>query len=216
MRASRKQTEDRIEAAEELLCAGVPPGRVQQKLADAYHVSDRQARKYITQVYRRWQKQTNDDAPHRREKIIRMAERFYAKALVEKQYTAAANVLALLAKMSGAFAPYDPQRAQQLAALGPVPEDPTLGLVYAQRVMLFALNEIVSNPAIDPERRLRWISEIGGKIGMTHAKALIQEKLDRVTKKLAAKDSTSSGTQSVRALPKPATARGGARAPRGE
>jgi hypothetical protein len=50
--------------------------------------------------------------------------------------------------------------------------------------MLFALNEVVSNPAIDPERRLRWIAEIGSKIGMTHAKTLMQAKLDEVASRV--------------------------------
>jgi hypothetical protein len=47
--------------------------------------------------------------------------------------------------------------------------------------MLIALNEVISQPGIDPERRLRWIADIGAKIGMTHAKALVQQKLDEVS-----------------------------------
>ncbi len=201
-----------MEKAEELLCAGISPGKVERKLADDYFITERQARKYIAQVYARWQARTTVDAPHRREKIIRMAERFYAKALVEKQYTAAANALGLLAKMSGAFVQHDPARDEMLARLGPPPEDPTLALVYAQRCMLFALSEVVSNSAIEPERRLRWISEIGAKIGMTYARTLIEQKLDTVTKRLAP-SSGSDEPESLAGVSKPESSRGGERPP---
>jgi len=208
---SRIDIEERVEKAEEMLCAGVSPGRVERRLADEYGVTVRHARRYITRVYRRWQKQTDKDAPHRREKIIRQAERFYAKALAEKQFTAAANVLNLLARMSGAFTVRDPDREKLLAALGPPPDDPTLALVYTQKVMMFALREVIENPSIDPERRLRWIAEIGSKIGMTYPRVLIEHKLDTVEKKLDPAAEGPAEVTPVRALPRPATARGGAR-----
>ena len=184
LKSSRLALEERLDKVEEMLCAGISPGRIERTLAKDYGITQRQARSYIGRVYQRWQAQTRDDAPHRREKIIRMTERFYARALSDKQFTAAANALALLAKMSGAFTQYDPERERRLAALGPPPDDPTLALVWAQRCMIFALSEVVSHPTLDPERRLRWIAEIGGKIGMTHSKTLVQAKLDEVTVRL--------------------------------
>jgi len=175
----RARTEERVEKAEEMLCAGLSPGRVEQALAREYQVSPRKARAYMTRVYARWSQQNAADAPHRREKVLRMAERFYAKALLEKQYTAAANALNLLARMSGAFT-QEHSRESALALLGPVPTDPTQALLYAQRALIVALNEVIANPALDPEKRLHWIAEIGGKIGTTHAKALVQHKLEAV------------------------------------
>ena len=179
----RAQTEERVERAEEMLCAGFSAGKVEQLLAKEYAVTTRQARNYIGAVYKRWGKQNEVDAPHRREKLVRMTERFYAKALMDKQYTAASQALNLLARMTGAFAEV-PQTDAMVAVLGPVPTDPTQMLLYAQKAMAYALSEVVSNPALDPEKRLRWISEIGGKIGLTHAKALVQHKLEEVASRV--------------------------------
>jgi hypothetical protein len=213
-KGSRIDISERIEAAEELLCAGLSPGRVERKLSQDYGISTRQARTYIARVYERWEEQITADAPHRREKVYRMAERFYAKALIDKQYTAASNTLHLLAKLSGALQ-QESNRENPLATLGPLPTDPTEALIYAQKAMIVALSEVVANPNIDPERRLRWISEIGGKIGMTHAKALMQAKLARVTKTLAASKDISGGPQLISGIVRPATARGGAGGGRG-
>jgi hypothetical protein len=213
-RSSQVDLGERIEAAEELLCAGLSPGRVERKLAQDYGVTTRQARKYIARVYARWEHQIAADAPHRREKVYRMAERFYAKALVDKQYTAAANTLNLLARLSGALT-QESNRENPLAALGPLPSDPTEALIYAQNALIVALREVVGNPNIDPERRLRWISEIGGKIGMTHAKALMQSKLAKVTKTLSASRDISGGPQLLAGIVRPATARSGTGSGRG-
>jgi len=182
--ANMLETEERVDKVEEMLCAGIGPSRIERTLAKDYRITVRQARRYIALVYQRWREQTRADAPHRREKIIRMTERFYARALSEKQYTAASSALSLLAKMSGALAQHDPDREQRMAALGPPPDDPTQALVWAQRCMVQALSEVVFNPSLDPERRLRWIAELGGKLGMTHAKALVEAKLDELSGRL--------------------------------
>ena len=173
-------TEERVDATEELLCAGLSPGHIERQLAKQYRVSVRQARRYIQKVYARWQTQTAADAPHRREKIIRMTERLYAKAVAGKDIRSAIGALGILARMSGAFAQHDPERARRMAALGTPPTDPTQALVFAQRVMIDALYEVAMNTALDPERRLRWICELGSKLGMTHAKALVESRLDAI------------------------------------
>ena len=183
-KSSTVELGERIDRVEEMLCAGIDPGRVERTIAKEYGVSTRQARNYLGKAYARWQSQTNEDAPHRREKVIRMTERFYARALSEKQYTAASSALGLLARMSGAFAQHDAEREKLLARLGPPPDDPTLVLVWAQRCMASALYEVVSNPSIDPERRLRWVAELGSKLGMTHAKALVGSKLEEVAERV--------------------------------
>ena len=182
--ASQLAVEERVEKAEEMLCAGIAPGRVERSLAKDYGVTPRQARKYIGRVYDRWRVQSREDGPLRREKLIRMAERFYAKCLSEKQFSAASSVLVLLGRMSGAFSQHDPARDQRMAALGAPPDDPTLALVWAQKCMVLALHEVVTNAALDPERRLRWIAELGGKLGMTHAKTVMEQKLDDVESRL--------------------------------
>lgn len=174
----------RIAEAEDLLCTGLSPGQTERQLAKDYGVSTRQARKYIARVYEHWREQSAADAPHRREKIIRMVERFYVKALVAKQWAAASHALTLLGRMSGGFVQHDPVRQQKLDEIGPPPTDPTGALLYAQRVMSLELAMVASNQALDPERRLRWIAELCGKIGMTHAKALIEERLEELERRL--------------------------------
>ena len=98
MKSPRVEVEDRIDKVEDYLCAGISPGKVERTVAKEYGITARQARTYISKVYQRWQAQTVADAPHRREKLIRMVERFYARALTEKEFSAAGNSLALLAR----------------------------------------------------------------------------------------------------------------------
>jgi hypothetical protein len=176
-RSDKVTLAERIDAAEELLCAGLGPGHAERQLAKQYGVTPRQARRYLSAVYTRWREQSASDAPYRREKVIRMTERFYAKALAAKDFRAGAAALQILARMSGAIRQHDPERERLMAELGPPPDDPTQALVYAQRVMVHSLHEVAINTALDPERRLRWIAELGSKLGMTHAKALIEERL---------------------------------------
>jgi hypothetical protein len=162
------------------LCAGLGPGHVERQLVRDLAISTRQARRYIQRVYGRWNAQSAADGPHRREKVIRMAERFYAKAMAAKDLRAAVQALQILGTMSGGFQQHDAERQKRMAALGPPPQDPTRALVYAQRIMIDALHEVATNAALDPERRLRWVAELGSKIGLTHAKALVEAKLDQI------------------------------------
>lgn len=175
--------EIRVDRAEDLLASGISAGRVERALANEFRVTPRQARTYISRVYDRWRKQTSLDAPHRREKLFRMVEHFYAKSLGAEQYTAASQALALLAKMSGAF---HPQQVDIASRLGPVPKDPTQALIYAQKAMMAMLEQVIADPSIDPERKLRWVSEIGGRIGMTYSRTLQQSKLEELARHVLA------------------------------
>jgi hypothetical protein len=82
-------------------------------------------------------------------------------------------------------------------------------LVYAQRCMAVALSEVVNNPAIDPERRLRWIADIGAKIGYTHSKALVQHKLDEVAQRVLGSGERADELQSADGIVWPTTSRFG-------
>src|SRR4051794_19872859 len=101
---------ERVDAAEELLCVGLGPGHVERQLAKDYGVTTRQARRYIAAAYARWQEQSVADAPYRREKVIKMTERFYAKAVAAKDFKAGGTALQILCRMSGAMPQYDPER----------------------------------------------------------------------------------------------------------
>ena len=188
-RSTAREVSERLDKVEELLCNGASPGQVEKFCAKTWGISAKHSRKYISDTYHRWQEQTKADMPHRREKLIRMAERFYASAMGAKSANGersqpdrgpAIQALALLAKLSGAFVQHDPARTELIRNLGQPPADPTLALVWAQRCMVYALAEVVQNESIDPERRLHWISDIGSKLGMTHAKAVFEKKLHDV------------------------------------
>lgn len=187
----------RLDEIEDRLAAGLPPGQVDRALAQKHGISVRQARNLRQKVYDRWREETLADAPHRREKLIRMVERHYALAMrgdtitlpdgttkTERPWTAATSTLRLLAEMSGAFAQYDPEREARVAELGPPPSDPTQALVWGQRCLVLQLDEVMRNPAIEPERKTRLVADLVAKLGMTHAKALVEAKLDAIEGRL--------------------------------
>lgn len=183
-RASKVQIEERVDAAEELLCSGIGSGTAERQLAKRYDITTRMARNYIAKVYERWKEQTKEDAPHRREKLIRTTERFFAKAMHAKQWGPAASALNLLARLSGANTDQE-SREHLLRQLGPAPTDPAQMALYAQRCLVIALNEVITNKSLDPERRLRYIAEIGSKIGSQHVKALTGARVEQLEAQLA-------------------------------
>jgi hypothetical protein len=172
--------QERLDKIEDMLVGGVPAGQVDRRVAREYGITVRQAQRLRAKLYERWDTETLTDAPHRRETLIRMGERFYAKCVAADKYTAGAQMFGHLARMSGAFAHHDPARDARLVELGPPPSDPTQMLVWAQRGMAFGLWEVLNHPSIEPERRIRLITDIGAKLGMTHAKALVQARLAEV------------------------------------
>lgn len=118
-KAARIPLSERLEKVEEMLCAGLSPGRIEAILSrseaeDGFGVTQRQVRNYINRVYERWQEQSAADAPHRREKIFLMAERFYTRCLTAKSWAAAAQALAILVRVSG-VPPLPPHEQAQLA-----------------------------------------------------------------------------------------------------
>jgi len=63
-------------------------------------------------------------------------------------------------------------------------DDPTAALVYAQNALLMALHEVLNDPGLTPEQRWRFITDMTAKIGMTHAKALVQSRISKAVKRL--------------------------------
>lgn len=176
---------------------GVSRPRIEQTLAQDLAVDRRTIRRYIDLLHRRWREQTLAVAPYRREQLIRMVERHYARAMAGetvklgdgtaktvRPWTAATATLRLLAEMSGAFAQHDPEREARLAELGPPPSDPTQALVWGQRCLVLMLDEVMRNPAVEPERKTRLVADLVAKLGMTHAKALVEAKLDAIEGRL--------------------------------
>jgi hypothetical protein len=215
-KSSRYALEERLERVEEMLCVGISTGIIKRKLSrpvdeGGFGVSERQVGNYIQKVSARWIDQAQHDAPFRREKLIRMAERFYARCLTAKAWSPAYQTLNLLFKSSGAFTRHSEARAALLEELGPPPTDPGEALPYTRRILLFELHEVFTNDALDPERRLRWIAELTAKMGMVFSRSEIEESLMRLEALLGQLRGAQGGVKVVdaKAIPRPETARGG-------
>jgi hypothetical protein len=169
----------RLERVEEMLTLGLSSERIAVALSKEFGVSRRQVRNWIAKVDERWDRETQADAPFRRERLLRKVGRFYTKALSEKKYAPAGQALALEAKLVGAFTQKNPELDRMIEALGPPPSDPTQMLLYAQRMMALAFRDAMTSAVLD-ERRLRWIVEFVKAFGMTHAKAVVQHRLAEV------------------------------------
>lgn len=182
-----------LDEIEDRLAAGLPSGQVDRAISQKHGLTLRRARNLRHKIHARWREETLDDAPHRREKALRIVERHYAIAMrgetltlpdgttrTVRPWTAATSTLRLLAEMSGAFVQHDPARQAQVAALGPPPSDPTRALIWGQRCLVLQLDEVIRNSAIEPERKTRLVADLVAKLGMTHAKALVEAKLDAI------------------------------------
>lgn len=162
------------------IVAGIGRTTVAAQIIERFKCSERAAQDYIDKVYRRWKEQNASDVPFRREANYRRGERLFAKAVAARSYSAAAAVYVGLSRQSAAFNPHNPLRKKRLEELGPVPEDPQKALAYARQLILIELEDVANNAALDPERRLRWISELTGKLGMLYSRAEVEELLARM------------------------------------
>lgn len=175
--------EERLDRVEELLATGVPSGKIATTLARDYGVTRRQIYNLIAKVDARWERETQEDAPFRRERLQRKVNRFYARCIAEKKYGPASQALVLEAKLVGAFTQRNPELDARIAALGPPPKDPTRMLLYAQQLMALAFHDAMTSPVLD-ERRLRWIVEFVKAFGLTHARALFESKMQVIEERL--------------------------------
>lgn len=179
-RSTKIEVVARVDSAEEMLVAGLGSGTVRRQLVDKFGISDRQAQKYISAVYARWRGENAADVPYRRETHFRRGERLFAKAIAAKSYAAAAAVYAAMSRQTTAVNPVNPRRRARLEELGPVPTDPSQALQYARSALLVELEDVQNNDALDPERRLRLMTDICGKLGMLYARSEIEEVVARV------------------------------------
>jgi hypothetical protein len=202
------EKEARLVTVEELLVSGIGSARVERELARRFSVTPRQVRKYIAEIRRRWEQESAEDAAHRREKLIRMAERVYAKAYAADKFSAANSALLTLARLGGAFAKGEVDRGRFVETLGPPPtDDPMRALIYAQNVLVLSMQDIAQDPSIDPERRWRLLGDLAAKVGMTHSRTLMQNELDTVKQRVLGPREGAATSQPLASVPKPATAR---------
>ena len=184
-RADKLEIQARMLTVEELLVSGLSPARVERELAKKYGITERQVRKYVSQIIARWQEDSHEDVAMRREKLYRMAERLYAKAYAQDRLGPANAALQTLAKLGGAFAKGESDRAHLTEVLGPPPtDDPTKALVYAQNVLILTMKDIADDPSIEPERRWRLLADLAAKVGMTHSRSVLQNEINLVKRRL--------------------------------
>lgn len=177
-RSTKAGLAERLDSAEEMLLAPLAASVVRKQLIEKYGVSDRQAQKYISAVYKRWSQQSGADQPARRELNYRRGERMLGKAVAAKSYSAAAAIYTAMTKQSAASgAPQGRLYKKLIAELGPPPTDAGEALQYARKILLIEMAEVATNEALDPERRRRWLSEFSGKLGMLYSRAEAEELL---------------------------------------
>jgi hypothetical protein len=209
MKVDKIEKEARLLAVEELLVAGLGSARVERELARRFGVSTRQVRTYIAQVRQRWEAESKVDSEPRREKLIRMAERLYAKAFAADRFGPANGALQTLARLGGAFARGEADRGRFVEMLGPPPtDDPNKAMAYAQNALTLAMQDVASDPSIEPERRWRLLADMAAKIGMTFSRTQVQHDLNQVKKRLSITTDPSGGGKPLLGIVKPATARG--------
>jgi hypothetical protein len=207
-KVDKVEKESRLLTVEELLVSGIGTARVERELARKFSVTPRQIRKYIAEVRRRWEEESKEDAVHRREKLIRMAERLYAKAYASDRFSAANSALQTLARLGGAFARGQVDRGRFVETLGPPPkDDPIKALVYAQNVLVLSMQDIAQDPSIDPERRWRLLGDLAAKVGMTHSRSVLQNELDTVRQRVLGPREQATAPQTLDGVPRSPTAR---------
>ena len=177
------KTDAHLRRVEDILMSGVPQSRAERLLQQPHPVGLglglKQVKRLIEQVHERWELERIAFGPRRREAVYRQLEVVYAEARSKGELGVASGLLQQMMKASGGTR-LDPAREAAVRALGHIPKDPTKVLMWAQQCMLLALQDVMTSPDIEPERRLRWVKEFGAAIGMTHAKALVEDKLDRL------------------------------------
>lgn len=189
--AKRRQEEierdlDRIE---ELLLSGVSEGTITRALTEpqpkGLGVSSGIVRKYINQVYKRWEQQRIAEAPRRREKVYRMGERLYARSLSKNNFSAAAQALGHLIKMVGAQDPDTSEdRERILSQLGPAPTDPTKMVLYYQRALMLEFTSVIGNERVDPAQRIEYITTFGQRFATLHPKAVAGRRIEELETQL--------------------------------
>lgn len=215
-KSSRIALGERLERVEELLASGVPSGKVETTLSSEYGITRRQVRKYIQRVYALREEQRVEDAPYRRENLLRKIERFYARCMAKEKFGPAAQILVLEARLSGAFTQHSSDREALLERIGPPPDDPAQALPYARKVLVAELYQTMANPTLDYERRLRIVSDLSAKLGMIFARSEFEETLGRMESLLDGRRHVVSGVKLVdaKSIARPPTARGGGRSRR--
>jgi hypothetical protein len=202
------EKESRLLAVEELLVSGIGTARIERELARKFSVTVRHVRRYIAEVRQRWVEESQEDQAHRREKLIRMPERLYAKAYAADRFGPANSALQTLARLGGAFANGQIDRGRFVETLGPPPkDDPIKALVYAQNVLVLSMQDIAQAPSIDPERRWRLLGDLAAKVGMTHSRSVLQNELDTVKQRVLGSRQQATGPEPLAGVDRPSTAR---------
>ena len=78
-RSNKIELTERVDAAEEMMVAGLGGGTVRRQLMERFGVSERQAKEYISKVYAKWRGESASDGAYRRE-----AEEAFFRSLDER------------------------------------------------------------------------------------------------------------------------------------
>lgn len=186
---AQEEREARLARIEDLLSGGAQQHQIVRLLAkpppDGYELWPRTTRALIVEVYKRWQEQREREAPHRRERLIRMAEQLYLKTQQAKKFSAAAGVLTLLSRLYNVAQPDEEQREQLQAQLGPLPEDPSQYPLYTQKALMLTMVNVASSTSMDQQQRMRFLVQYGQAITHGSPQALASNRIQQLETQLS-------------------------------
>lgn len=73
---------------------------------------------------------------------------------------------------------------ERLAAIGPPPADVEARLPWVSKVLAELLHQTINDPAIDEDKRRSQAATLADKLGKTHPRALLEEKVRRISDQL--------------------------------
>lgn len=188
---AERERQLQLDRVEEMLAQGLTASMVCKVLGgpppQGYEMSSMKVGLLIDAVYARWQKQRDDEAPYRREKLWKMSEVLYAKATSAKNLSVAATMINTMGKMlpTPTDAESEAARARVVEQLGPPPSDPAQLGQWAQRAMVLEMLAILGDARLEPERRVQFIALFGGKIGGLHPQAMAGRRLEELETQVA-------------------------------
>lgn len=175
--STKAQKEERLLKIATMIAAGVPVTSIVSTLSEEWELSAHRVRELLREVDERALQQRRRDAPYIRERLLRKAERCYAKCIADGKHGAAVQMLIAEIKATAALEAEDPEVEELLHNLGPPPKEAELTHAWLLQAMTINLYGIQRSRAIEPLTRFRLGADLGAKISLMGDKAQIQESI---------------------------------------
>ena len=94
-----------------------------------------------------------------------------------------------------------PEVMAQIDALGPPPLEAIGRIAWANGLLAIMAWDAASDPALDPRERRRVVGDLAAKIGITHSKALSEERIKAIEKKVTVGSKAVDGSTDISSGP---------------